>query len=109
MSHLPQSRAHYGGGGNVLCSHLVCLMADEWAEMGNESHAKIKKLRAAVDGAAKQLNESGEVKASVSGEHPASSENESARGHVKLRLPHKENTDIQVLLNASFNCCISLC
>lgn len=49
-------------------------MADEWAEMGNESHAKIKKLRAAVDGAAKQLNESGEVKASVSGEHPASSE-----------------------------------
>lgn len=101
MSHLPQSRAHYGGGGNVLCSHLVCLMADEWAEMG--------KLRAAVDGAAKQLNESGEVKASVSGEHPASSENESARGHVRLRLPHKENTDIQVLLNASFNCCISLC
>lgn len=74
MSHLPQSRAHYGGGGNVLCSHLVCLMADEWAEMGNESHAKIKKLRVAVDGAAKQLNESGEVKASVSGEHPASSE-----------------------------------
>lgn len=42
MSHLPQSQAHYGCRGNVVCSDLVCLMADVWTEMGNESETKKK-------------------------------------------------------------------
>lgn len=112
MSHLPRSRARYGGRGNVLCSHLVCLMADEWAEMGNESHTKVKKLRLAVDGAAKHLNERAEVKASVSGERLLQSPSPLHRGRERLSLPPlKENTDIphiQVFLNASFTRIISL-
>lgn len=33
MSHLLQSQAHYGCRGNVVCSDLLCLMADILTEM----------------------------------------------------------------------------
>lgn len=56
MSHLPQSQAHYGCRGNVVCSDLVGLMADVRTEMRNESETA-KQPELTVDGAAKQLNE----------------------------------------------------
>lgn len=41
MSHLLQSRAHYGCRGNVVCSDLLCLMADIWTEMEmSQRHTK---------------------------------------------------------------------
>lgn len=45
MSHLPQSQAHYGCRGNVVCSDLLCLIAGVWTEMGNESETPPKKLQ----------------------------------------------------------------